>query len=86
MTLKFTLAADAPEAAAAPAIVVGIYEDRALSPAAARVDERSGGALKRLIEGGDATGKPVRLIGTSVDITRRKDLEAALRTHSASGP
>ena len=57
MTLKFTLAADAPEAAAAPCIVVGIYEDRALSPAAARVDERSGGALKRLVESGDASGK-----------------------------
>jgi len=57
MTLKFTLAADSAEAAAVPCIVVGLYEDRALSPAAARVDEHSKGALKRLIESGDATGK-----------------------------
>jgi leucyl aminopeptidase len=56
MTLKFTLAADAPEAAAVPSIVVGLYEDRALTPAAQRIDERSGGALKRLIESGDANG------------------------------
>ena len=62
MTLKFTLAADAPDAAAAPAVVVGLYEDRALTPAAARIDEKSGGALKRLVEGGDVTGKP----GTAV--------------------
>ena len=57
MTLKFTLSADAPEAAAAACIVVGLYEDRVLTSAAARVDERSGGALKRLIDSGDATGK-----------------------------
>jgi leucyl aminopeptidase len=57
MTLKFTLAADAPDAAAAPCIVVGIYEDRALTSAAARVDERAGGTLKRLVESGDASGK-----------------------------
>ncbi|MGH8173378.1 MAG: leucyl aminopeptidase [Rhodanobacteraceae bacterium] len=57
MTLKFTLAADAPEAAGAACIVVGLYEDRALSPAAARIDEHSGGALKRLTESGDANGK-----------------------------
>jgi len=57
MTLKFTLAADAPEAAGAPCTLVGLYEDRVLTPAAARIDDRSGGALKRLIESGDATGK-----------------------------
>jgi leucyl aminopeptidase len=57
MTLKFTIAADAPEAAAVPSIVVGIHEDRALTPAALRIDERSGGAIRRLVESGDATGK-----------------------------
>ena len=57
MTLKFTLAADAPEAAAVPSIIVGIHEDRALTPAALRIDERSGGAIRRLVESGDATGK-----------------------------
>ena len=58
MTLKFTLADDAPEAAPAHSIVVGLYEDRVLTPAAARIDESSGGALKRLTDSGDATGKP----------------------------
>ena len=57
MTLNFSLAADAPEAATAPCIVVGVYEDRMLTPAAARVDELAGGALKRLLESGDAPGK-----------------------------
>ena len=57
MTLKFTLAADAPEAAPTPCVVVGIYEDRVLTPAAARIDERAGGAIKRLIESGDAPAK-----------------------------
>jgi leucyl aminopeptidase len=61
MTLKFSLSAEAPEAVAAPCVVVGVYEDRVLAPAAARLDERSGGALKRLIENGDASGK----IGTA---------------------
>jgi len=58
MTLKFSLTADAPESAATPCLVVGLYEDRVLTSAAARVDEKSGGAIKRLIESGDATGKP----------------------------
>ncbi len=57
MTLKFNLAADAPEAASTPCVVVGIYEDRVLTPAAARIDERAGGAIKRLIESGDAPAK-----------------------------
>jgi leucyl aminopeptidase len=57
MTLKFSTAADAPEAAAVPSILVGVYEDRTLTPAALRVDERAGGALKRLLEAGDANGK-----------------------------
>jgi leucyl aminopeptidase len=61
MTLKFALAAEAPEAAAAPCLVVGLFEDRVLAPAAAQLDERCGGALKRLVESGDATGK----LGTS---------------------
>jgi leucyl aminopeptidase len=57
MTLKFTVAADAADAASAPCLVVGLFEDRSLSPSAARIDEKSGGAIKRLVESGDATGK-----------------------------
>jgi leucyl aminopeptidase len=57
MTLKFATTADAPESAATPCLVVGLYEDRSLTAAAARVDEKSDGAIGRLIESGDATGK-----------------------------
>jgi leucyl aminopeptidase len=58
MTLTFSTTSDAPETAATPCLVVGLYEDRVLSSAAARIDERSGGAIKRLIDSGDATGRP----------------------------
>ena len=57
MTLKLATTLDAPESATTPCLVVGFYEGHELSPAAARVDEKSGGAIKRLIESGDATGK-----------------------------
>jgi len=57
MTLKFSLISDAPENVSTPCLVVGLYEDRLLTPAAARIDDKSGGALKRLAESGDATGK-----------------------------
>ncbi|MFI4969426.1 MAG: leucyl aminopeptidase [Lysobacterales bacterium] len=58
MTLNFATTADALESAATPCLIVGVYEERALTAAAARVDEKSAGAIKRLVEGGDATGKP----------------------------
>ncbi len=57
MTLKLATTPDAPESATTPCLVVGLYEGHELGPAAARVDEKSGGAIKRLIESGDATGK-----------------------------
>ncbi|MEO7916349.1 MAG: M17 family peptidase N-terminal domain-containing protein, partial [Dokdonella sp.] len=57
MTLSFSPTRDTPETNASHAIVVGVYEDSLLSPSAARLDERSGGVLKRLIESGDASGK-----------------------------
>ena len=57
MTLKFSTTPDAPESAPTPCLVVGLFEGHQLSRAAARVDEKSGGAIKRLIESGDATGK-----------------------------
>jgi leucyl aminopeptidase len=57
MTLKFATTVDAPESAGTPCLVVGLFEDRSLSPSALRVDEKSGGAIRRLIDSGDATGK-----------------------------
>ena len=58
MSLKFATTTEAPESASAACIAVGVFEDRSLTPAAARIDEKSGGAIRRLIEHGDATGKP----------------------------
>ncbi|HET7062981.1 MAG TPA: leucyl aminopeptidase [Rudaea sp.] len=58
MTIKFSLNSDPAESAATPCVVVGVFEERTLSVAAARIDEKSGGAIKRLIEAGDVNGKP----------------------------
>jgi leucyl aminopeptidase len=58
MTLKFSTRTDAPEGAATPCLVIGLHEERVLTPAATRIDAKSGGAIQRLIESGDATGKP----------------------------
>ena len=57
MTIQFSLTQQPPETQNAPCIVVGVFEERMLSSAAARVDEKSGGAIKRLIESGDVSGK-----------------------------
>ncbi len=57
MTLAFTTTADAPERAATPCLVVGLYEERMLSAAAKRVDDHASGAITRLIDSGDACGK-----------------------------
>ena len=57
MTLQFSLSQQPPETTAAACIVIGVFEERMLSSAAARIDEKSGGAIKRLIESGDISGK-----------------------------
>jgi leucyl aminopeptidase len=57
MTIQFSLSQQPPETNAAPCIVVGVFEERMLTSAAARVDEKSGGAIKRLVESGDISGK-----------------------------
>src|SRR5690242_16041012 len=61
-TLKFSIRSDAPESAATPCLVVGMHEERVLGAAAQRVDATSGGAIRRLVESGDASGKA----GTSI--------------------
>src|SRR4051794_18096910 len=58
MTLKFSLNEQPAESVTAACIVVGVFEERMLTVAAARIDEKSGGAIKRLIEAGDVSGKP----------------------------
>ena len=57
MTLRFELTQDAPESCAAPCVVAGVFEDGTLCAAAARLDEKSGGAIRRLHASGDLTGK-----------------------------
>jgi leucyl aminopeptidase len=61
MTIQFSLTQQSPESVDAPCIVAGVFEDRVLTDAAKRIDEKSGGAIARLLEGGDVTGK----IGTT---------------------
>ncbi|HEY7872165.1 MAG TPA: leucyl aminopeptidase [Rudaea sp.] len=57
MTLQFSLTQDQAETCNAPCVVVGLFEDGTPSAAAARIDEKSGGAIRRLFESGDVTGK-----------------------------
>ncbi len=57
MTLKFSQTSATPETADVDCAIVGVFEGRNLTPAAARIDEAGGGALRRLIDSGDVTGK-----------------------------
>ncbi len=55
MILEFTT--DRPAQCASDCIIVGVYQDRMLTRAAAEVDERLDGQIKRLMESGDVNGK-----------------------------
>ena len=57
MALQFTLNQAAPAAATADCVVVGLFADGSLSPAASAIDQASGGALSRLFARGDLSGK-----------------------------
>ncbi|MEO8802828.1 MAG: M17 family peptidase N-terminal domain-containing protein, partial [Rudaea sp.] len=57
MTVSFSITQQSPETNASPCIVVGVYENHMLTAAAARVDEKSNGVIKRLLESSDITGK-----------------------------
>ncbi len=57
MTLTFSQTSDSPESADVACAIVGVYEDRILSSAATRIDDASTGALTRLIDSGDVSGK-----------------------------
>ena len=58
MTIKFSLNEQPAESVPTACVVVGVFEERTLTAAAARIDDKSGGAIKRLIEAGDISGKP----------------------------
>ena len=55
--LEFSLGSTAADKADTPCVVAGVF-DGAFSPAATAIDAASGGALARLRESGDFTGKP----------------------------
>lgn len=57
MTIQFSLASATPETEATPCVVVGVYEEKMLTSAAALIDEASGGVIKRLVDSGDVSGK-----------------------------
>lgn len=57
MTLEFTLNRDAPAAVSTDCVVVGVFADASLSPAAKAVDDASTGRLSRLVESADVSGK-----------------------------
>jgi len=62
MSVQFSLGSSAPDSAATPVAVVGVYENGVLTSAAARIDTAAQGAIKRLVEAGDITGKVGNLV------------------------
>jgi leucyl aminopeptidase len=60
MSLEFTLNRTAPATVATDCLVVGVFADNSLTPAAQGVDEASGGRLSALVARGDASGKTGR--------------------------
>ncbi|OCG81347.1 cytosol aminopeptidase, partial [Xanthomonas euvesicatoria] len=57
MALQFTLNQDAPASAAVDCIVVGVFADKTLSPAAQALDSASQGRLTALVARGDVASK-----------------------------
>jgi leucyl aminopeptidase len=58
MSLEFRPIDAAAPQADADAVLVGIFDDKSFSPSAAALDAASGGVIRRLVEAGDASGKP----------------------------
>ncbi|MFO1419125.1 MAG: leucyl aminopeptidase [Methylotetracoccus sp.] len=56
--MDYHVKSDAPERTATDCLVLGVLHDGKLSPAAAAVDDKSDGALKRLIKRDHFDGKP----------------------------
>ncbi len=60
MSLNFTLLRAHPAEIDVDAVIVAVSDDAGLTPAAAALDERSGGRIAALLAAGDASGKPGR--------------------------
>jgi leucyl aminopeptidase len=61
MSLRFSLNPDRPAGIDADAVVLGVFEDKSLPAATAELDAAAGGAIRRLLDAGDVTGKPATL-------------------------
>jgi leucyl aminopeptidase len=57
MSVEFALNQARPRSAQVDAVVVGLYEDRVMTSAAAELDEASGGRIKTLVDAEDISGK-----------------------------
>jgi leucyl aminopeptidase len=71
--LEFKRLAGRPKDVAVSLVIVGVFEDRMLTSAAAELDAASGGLLKRLMESGDVTGR----VGTTSLLHQTGSLAAA---------
>ena len=60
MALEFALRREHPAEIDCDCVIVGLFDERQLTEAAAAIDARSEGRLMRLIESGDVSGKPGR--------------------------
>ena len=55
--MKFTIKSEKPATVKSGCIILGVFEHRKLSPAAAQFDKSTGGLLKKLLQKGDMDGK-----------------------------
>ena len=58
MTLEFRTTGASATAVDVDAVIVGVFDDKTLSPSAAAIDAASGGVIRKLVEAGDVSGKP----------------------------
>ena len=55
--MKFTIKSEEPANIRTGCVILGVFEHRQLSPAAARFDKATGGLLKKLLQDGEMDGK-----------------------------
>ena len=55
--MKFTIKSEEPANIRTGCVILGIFEHRKLSPAAARFDKTTRGLLKKLLHDGEMDGK-----------------------------
>ena len=60
--MQFSVTTGSPAAEATGCVILPLFEDGPMAPATRAVDEACGGALSRLVEAGDASGKPGRTL------------------------